>query len=430
MKKTRITFPANFFFFFLYIHAISVQAQWVALPIPEKEIILNYPTSSIPDIIIPYANGKIIYTSKFYGTPQQGRPGKIYNSTDDLQSKSLVFETQGGFGTNGFYKLDCFNDSTFSFYITTSGFKGLHLTTNNFLSVKSVSNTFFPSDVDASALTNKYYYAFSNSQVHKCKLDATGNTYYSLSGLIPVSDRMYFKNDSVGYTLVKSTSNQAKTSLIKTVNYGANWTVLKVDSLDSFVNLQLSNQGYLYLLKKSGSISVSIDQGSTWTTLAQPPSDTYNSICFSNALTGLIGGSGGLLMKTVDGGISWIQETSNCVNTISRIYIYNQTGYFVDNTNRVYKSQHPVIIPENNNSRQTKIYPNPANDLLNLSLEDWKNSESVNLKLFTVLGSELVSKDISSADTQIDLSNYPAGVYFLYINRDGFVQRLKVQKTE
>jgi len=56
-------------------------------------------------------------------------------------------------------------------------------------------------------------------------------------------------------------------------------------------------------------------------------------------------------------------------------------------------------------------YPNPVLDLLNLS----NSQDIVRIKLFNMVGQQLLSKEINASSTQIDMSNYTNGAYFIQV---------------
>lgn len=65
-----------------------------------------------------------------------------------------------------------------------------------------------------------------------------------------------------------------------------------------------------------------------------------------------------------------------------------------------------------------KIYPNPARDFLTLEL----NESYLNHPTFSILdvaGREIMTQNIINSKTNIDLSNYLSGIYFLTIKEDG-----------
>jgi len=71
------------------------------------------------------------------------------------------------------------------------------------------------------------------------------------------------------------------------------------------------------------------------------------------------------------------------------------------------------------------FYPNPVKNMLNIS-----NSVTIKtVTIFNVLGQEMLSKDVGSADAQIDLSALAAGNYFVKAASENSVQTFKIIKV-
>ncbi len=69
-------------------------------------------------------------------------------------------------------------------------------------------------------------------------------------------------------------------------------------------------------------------------------------------------------------------------------------------------------------------YPNPVNDVLNLSY----SSEITSVKVINLLGQELISKNISNSNAQIDMSALSAGTYIVNVIIDDIIKTLKINK--
>lgn len=65
-------------------------------------------------------------------------------------------------------------------------------------------------------------------------------------------------------------------------------------------------------------------------------------------------------------------------------------------------------------NRPVKIYPNPTKGLLKVEIP-FTDEPSATLKIFSLQGGLVISKDVNSVFTEIDLSNQPAGMYILRI---------------
>lgn len=79
-------------------------------------------------------------------------------------------------------------------------------------------------------------------------------------------------------------------------------------------------------------------------------------------------------------------------------------------------------------------YPNPANDLVTLRLDQQSGEnimhDNLSFTLFTVDGTQLLQQDIKSNVTNVSLEKFPGATYVLRITRDNTViKTFKIFKT-
>ena len=67
----------------------------------------------------------------------------------------------------------------------------------------------------------------------------------------------------------------------------------------------------------------------------------------------------------------------------------------------------------NNNDFQVELFPNPAEDQLNLILPDYSN---YNVKIFNLQGRKLIDRLSNNKEVLIDMSKFQKGTYLLKIN--------------
>ncbi|WP_170265148.1 T9SS type A sorting domain-containing protein [Salibacter halophilus] len=70
------------------------------------------------------------------------------------------------------------------------------------------------------------------------------------------------------------------------------------------------------------------------------------------------------------------------------------------------------------NSRNVSIYPNPANDQLNLVFDDASISEGMNYDLYSIVGRSVKNGVVNRTKTIIETSNLQSGVYILQVNSE------------
>jgi hypothetical protein len=73
-----------------------------------------------------------------------------------------------------------------------------------------------------------------------------------------------------------------------------------------------------------------------------------------------------------------------------------------------------------------KIFPNPSEGVFTLELnEDFKQADLI---VFDILGKIVFSGKKLEASTQIDLSDYPTGMYFVKLTKDDICKTEKIIK--
>ncbi len=77
-------------------------------------------------------------------------------------------------------------------------------------------------------------------------------------------------------------------------------------------------------------------------------------------------------------------------------------------------------------TRDIKIYPNPSKDIFNVNCDCFDKSSSY--KIYNALGQLIVEQKIFSITTQIDLSKYPKGLYYLKISSQNTHEIIKLLK--
>jgi len=69
-------------------------------------------------------------------------------------------------------------------------------------------------------------------------------------------------------------------------------------------------------------------------------------------------------------------------------------------------------------------YPNPTSDVVNISY----SQDLTNVKVFNVIGQQLFSKEVNASSTQIDMSAYANGAYFIQVSTENAMKTVRVIK--
>lgn len=137
----------------------------------------------------------------------------------------------------------------------------------------------------------------------------------------------------------------------------------------------------------------------------------------------------GITRKTVNfGGMKWIEGIGNTLGLFAETWP-NVSNYSrelacmsIDNTSLF---QYPDLLNPNingscslaleidnlkNNDLQASVFPNPNKGIFHFKLT---NKNSVSLEITDVLGNIVLKKNIQNETTDLDLSEYPNGIYFV-----------------
>lgn len=259
-----------------------------------------------------------------------------------------------------------------------------------------------------------------------------------------------------GYAAVQNTIwfGTTRGRMYKSADFGKTWTVHLVDPAGKFINEIAFNDdrlhGVAHLRDNTGQTFLfsTADGGVTWTDLGQPANwknSRITSVPGTNALisTGISNNPnfrGSAI--SYDNGTTWTEIERAVNKTVSRFYDA-ETGYacatFVTGPplrGGIYKSEivfqtnahalisnptTPAIQPvESKGDAMVKVYPSPANDVVNISMNDaWVNTNSA-ISIVSMAGNLLQSKmSKGSKIVQLNVSKLPAGIYILRVEANG-----------
>lgn len=142
-----------------------------------------------------------------------------------------------------------------------------------------------------------------------------------------------------------------------------------------------------------------------------------------------------------------ISKIDNCIDTgIDPVLIYDTiTTYltvdtqFIEVINNVvvYESvtvtdtlliDMTVGIPTNPIETEVKVFPNPANDILSVRIDEYQEANDYSVNLFDILGNSIVKEFIENEITTIDISTLAVGIYTLTIS-DALDQTVATKKV-
>ena len=79
-------------------------------------------------------------------------------------------------------------------------------------------------------------------------------------------------------------------------------------------------------------------------------------------------------------------------------------------------------------SKAIRIYPNPTSGMLKIEICGYENSDNGYLYVYNLAGQHIITVDITSSFTQLDISDKPKGIYILQIEINGETSIWKIIK--
>lgn len=109
-----------------------------------------------------------------------------------------------------------------------------------------------------------------------------------------------------------------------------------------------------------------------------------------------------------------------------KLTVSNENGY--NSLNRLDYVYFDCSNIDIENITKISIYPNPCNDILNINIPN--NYKETEIKIFDILGKEVLRKKITCGTNAIDISNLKQSMYFIeiYTDKGKTIERLNVYK--
>ena len=125
---------------------------------------------------------------------------------------------------------------------------------------------------------------------------------------------------------------------------------------------------------------------------------------------------------SLDGNFSLIALTGRTPSEV----LYVSVWEYGNNTFDTFKvSAYDASLSSNSFDSNTFLaYPNPVKDVLNLEY----NSEISSVRVMNLLGQEVISRNVNSNSTQVDMSQLNAGAYIVNVAIGNTVKTIKVVK--
>jgi hypothetical protein len=101
-----------------------------------------------------------------------------------------------------------------------------------------------------------------------------------------------------------------------------------------------------------------------------------------------------------------IEEKFDACFNITRDFLYNHLEL-------------PTSIPEMSET-MVQVYPNPATNLLTISVGDATQCEPLSVVVIDVMGQVVLAETVSATEMSLDVSHLPSGIYFIQMDQGDF----------
>lgn len=347
---------------------------------------------------------------------------------------------------------------------------GLYKSTNNGASFSS-SSSGIPSSSQISEIfvtgntifarkasnTDPLYRSIDNGSTWQLKnagLTWTVSAPFSVSNMTQIGNTLFIGTSNGTY---QSTDNGDNWSEV-----AGNWSTLGL--LSKYVRVLRSNNGILYAGTIQG-LFISNNNGITWTATGLNSNEEVNDVAFNGTDVFVCINNGDKIYRSTDNCVTFTSVVNPLPCNLIRkmvvaggkimaaadqgflVYDINSETYTYENTGLTSNSVFSLVISDGNvyTGVQTqgifkralsdlgitstlsieeqelinvRIYPNPTHDIFQISVVDYAG---LSADIYTINGQLMHSVNLTSNQTQVDISTMNTGMYFMYIrNNKGY----------
>lgn len=223
----------------------------------------------------------------------------------------------------------------------------------------------------------------------------------------------------------------------RSTDYGMTWTMMNADTMPYYNDVSMGDSLNGIAVTSDGRISRTSDGGLNWTTPAQVTSNLISNIEMIDGAFGIITAGDnwwmnwqlpdiGYVMYTFDGGVTWLQPDTIGTKTMTDLFIINDTtaivcGWHGNVLKHDSLSQSYILTTQSPEKPATPVvYPNPAGEFICVSIPFLPSTAEIEIEITDVNGRIVTqSATYSIAPYVLNVSNLPAGLYFLHCTLNG-----------
>ncbi len=218
---------------------------------------------------------------------------------------------------------------------------------------------------------------------------------------------IYFANSTTGWVVGDGGL------VIKTINGGTAWTQQISSTINQLNKVMFTDANNGIAVGNSGTILKTTD-GSTWSSVTTSFTQNLKSVYYGSASEVWICGDQGLILHSINGGNNWSQEVSNITENLNAIHGFGITDIWScgNNGTIIYRSGTTSVF-DLQLTTNISIYPNPCTGKFSVK----GKSDIKTIEIYDVFGEKVyaTSKFEQQKSNEVDLSDFPKGIYFVKI---------------
>ncbi|WP_353084964.1 GEVED domain-containing protein [Flavobacterium sp.] len=188
----------------------------------------------------------------------------------------------------------------------------------------------------------------------------------------------------------------------------------------------LSTGTYFVTQTLNGCESPRLSVAVTVNTVAAPTGASLQDACITETIADfVVTGDTGAVLTWYATSTSTTSIPTSTPAVLNSFYYVSQTVNGCEGPRLVVIASGPCLGNEEFDMSSFSYYPNPTRDIVNISY----SKEITQIKVFNMLGQQVIDTKVNSTTTQVDLSRFATGTYFIEVTSDEVSKTVKVIKN-
>jgi photosystem II stability/assembly factor-like uncharacterized protein len=215
--------------------------------------------------------------------------------------------------------------------------------------------------------------------------------------------------------------------IYRTTDGGNTWYAVNSGSNEDLTAIAI-NGNSAWVCGGAGEILYSQNMGQSWMPQTSGTVADFETISFYSQTDGFAAGMLGIMEGTSNGGNSWSSVTSNSAYDITSMdFINSASGWFCTSEGDIFTYSNSSGIPEMHKPVGFIIFPNPAQDLIQLSVDNSK-APFQEVIITDSNGRQLLDFKAMNNESNIDVSGLASGVYTVHVIKENNIEVRKLIK--